>query len=156
MTTRGIRGAITASDNHPEAILSATQTLLKEILEANPALETDAIASVLFAVTPDLNAVYPAQAARELGWHHIPLLCFQDIPVPGGLPRCIRILIHWNTPLPAEQIRHVYLGAAAILRPDLARTASNGLHPSRRRSSSKLGAGLDGLDRHLDEFPDRR
>ncbi len=77
------------------------------------------LASALFTVTEDLSAAYPAAAARELGWTDVPLICAREIPVPGGLPRCIRVLLHWNTDLPQSAIRHVYLGAAAALRPDL-------------------------------------
>jgi chorismate mutase len=89
------------------------------ILEANPALEPADIASVFFTLTEDLTATYPAQAARHLGWGLVPLLCGREIPVPSGLPRCIRVLIHWNTGLPQDAIQHVYLGEAACLRPDM-------------------------------------
>lgn len=123
MTTRGIRGAITAENNSPHAILHATRTLLTEILDANPALLADDIASILFTVTTDLNAAHPAQAARHLGWTHVPLMCFQEIPVPNSLPHCIRVLIHWNTDLSQYAINHVYLGAAIALRPDLVKIA---------------------------------
>jgi len=123
MTTRGIRGAITTETNSPQAILSATENLLIEILNANPALEADDIASALFTVTTDLNAAHPAQAARQLGWNHVPLMCFQEIPVPGSLPRCIRVLVHWNTSLPQYAINHIYLGEAIVLRPDLVKIA---------------------------------
>ena len=81
-------------------------------------LEED-VASVYFTATPDLDAVCPAVAARQLGWTRTALLCVQEMVVPGSLPRCIRVLLHWNTDLPQHAIRHVYLGAAAELRPDL-------------------------------------
>lgn len=119
MTLRGIRGATVAPHNQAEAILAATRQLLLAILDANPALQPQDIASVIFTLTPDLDAVHPAQAARQLGWDQVPLLCAQEIPVPGSLPRCIRVLIHWNTPLSQAQVHHVYLGEAARLRPDL-------------------------------------
>jgi chorismate mutase len=119
MTTRGIRGAITTENNTSQAILSATQTLLHKIFVANPALEAEDMVSILFTVTPDLNATHPAQAARHLGWTHVPLMCFQEIPVPNSLLRCIRVLIHWNTVLPQYAINHIYLGEAIVLRPDL-------------------------------------
>jgi len=135
MTTRGIRGAITTEINSPQAILHATKTLLTEILETNPALIADDIASILFTVTTDLNAAHPAQAARQLGWSHVPLMCFQEIPVPDSLPRCIRVLVHWNTDLPQYAINHVYLGEAAILRPDLAQPFSS-THPSASKSAN--------------------
>lgn len=119
MPTRGIRGATVVEQDQAETILQATQDLLLAILEANPTLKTADLASVFFSVTGDLVSIYPAQAARELGWDEVPLLCSREIPVPGSLPRCIRVLLHWNTKLPQHAIRHVYLGAAAELRPDL-------------------------------------
>ena len=76
-------------------------------------------ADILFTAADDLNSVYPAKAAREMGWNQVPLICAREIPVSGGLSGCIRVLIHWNTNTPQSQIRHVYLGAAASLRPDL-------------------------------------
>ncbi|MEN4041312.1 MAG: chorismate mutase [Anaerolineaceae bacterium] len=119
MSIRGIRGATVAAENQPQAILAATRQLLEAILAANPTLQSGDIASALFTVTGDLTSAYPARAARELGWTQAPLMCALEIPVPGSLPHCIRVLIHWNTPLSQEQVRHVYLGAAASLRPDL-------------------------------------
>jgi len=119
MPIRGIRGATAAEIDEPQAVLSATRALLEAILEANPTLRTEDIASALFTVTGDLTSAYPARAARELGWAQVPLMCALEIPVPGSLPRCIRVLLHWNTALPQEQIQHIYLGAAASLRPDL-------------------------------------
>ena len=115
----GIRGATVAEANTPEAILAATRDLLLSLQEANPDLEPDNIASVLFTVTEDLTGVYPAQAARQLGWHHVPLMCAREIPVPGSLSRCVRILIHWNTELSQDRIHHVYLKDAHYLRPEL-------------------------------------
>jgi chorismate mutase len=79
------------------------------------------VVSALFTVTPDLTAAFPAQAARDMGWWHVPLLDAQEIPVPGSLPCCVRVLIHWNTEKTQEEIRHVYLRGAASLRPDLQR-----------------------------------
>lgn len=119
MPLRGIRGATVAEQDHAESILQATRQLLQAILKANPTLKTGDLASVFFSVTEDLSAAYPALAARELGWQEVPLLCSREIPVPGGMPLCIRVLLHWNTELPQDAIRHVYLGAAAELRPDL-------------------------------------
>jgi chorismate mutase len=78
------------------------------------------MASVFFTLTPDLTSAYPAQAARDMGWRGVPLLCTQEMAIRGGLPRIIRVLIHWNTHLPQEEIKHVYLGEATRLRPDLA------------------------------------
>jgi len=115
----GIRGATVADENTPEAILAATRELLLKLQEANPELEPDNIASVLFTVTEDLTGAYPAQAARQLGWHHVPLMCAREIPVPGSLRRCIRVLIHWNTDLSQDRVHHIYLKAAHCLRPEL-------------------------------------
>ncbi len=120
MSVRGVRGAITTTENTATAILAATQELLQAILEANPELQPDDIASAIFTLTEDLDAVYPAQAARRLGWTGVPLMCAREIPVPGSLPRCIRVLLHWNTQLGPDAIHHVYLGEAKRLRPDLA------------------------------------
>jgi chorismate mutase len=119
MPVRGIRGATTAEADQPESILTATRELLSSILEANPTLQISDLASVIFTVTEDLCSVYPAQAARQLGWTNVPMMCMQEIPVPGGLSHCIRVLLHWNTDLTQESIQHLYLGAASRLRPDL-------------------------------------
>jgi chorismate mutase len=118
MTCRGIRGATTAEADTSGAILAATRELLARIVEAN-GLDAADMASALFTVTSDLTAAFPAQAAREMGWHHVPLLDAQEIPVPGSLPRCVRVLIHWNTTKEQQEIQHVYLRGAARLRPDL-------------------------------------
>jgi len=119
MTCRGIRGAVCAESNRPDAILRATRSLLERIVIANE-LSTQDLASAIFTATPDLTAVYPARAAREMGWTHVPLLCIQEMAVEGSLERCIRVLIHWNTERPPEAVSHVYLGKARGLRPDLA------------------------------------
>lgn len=121
MPVRGIRGAVQASADTPEAILDSTRRLLLALMEANPALHAEEIASVFFTVTEDLNAAYPAQSAREMGWGSVPLMCAREIPAPGSLPRCIRVLIHWNTEQAQDSIRPVYLGAAASLRPEFGR-----------------------------------
>jgi chorismate mutase len=114
---RGIRGAICADDNTPSAIVGATRELLGALIEAN-ALQVDDIASIFFTASPDLDAAYPAQAARELGMAEVSMLCAQEIGVPGAPQRCIRVLVHWNTTRTPNQIEHVYLGRAAELRPD--------------------------------------
>ena len=119
MAVRGVRGATISEKDDPENILSATRKLLKAILTENPDMVLEDIASVLFTVTDDLLSIYPAKAAREMGWNQVPLICAREIPVPGGLSGCIRVLIHWNTDTPQSEIQHVYLGAAASLRPDL-------------------------------------
>jgi len=119
MPVRGIRGAIDVMNDQPEAVLAAARELLEAILLANPALEPADLASVLFTVTDDLQSVYPAQAARQMGWGNVPLMCAREIQVPGGLPRCVRVLLHWNTDLGQAEVRHVYLRGAVSLRPDL-------------------------------------
>jgi chorismate mutase len=120
MTVRGVRGAVQATGNNPEEIWLATSKLLEAILKANPNLEPGDIASAFFTVTEDLTATYPAYAARTIGWDQVPMLCAREVSVPGGMERVIRVLLHWNTPLPQTEIRHVYLGKTARLRPDLA------------------------------------
>lgn len=122
MPVRGIRGAAVAEANTPDAIRAATGTLLRTLTDANGVDPAD-IASIFFTATPDLNAEYPAAAARELGWNDAALMCAQEIALPGGLPGCIRVLIHWNTDKRPDEIQHVYLGAAAQLRPDRATAA---------------------------------
>lgn len=119
MPCRGIRGAITVDINDAGTMIAATRMLLERIVVANNVAMED-IASVIFTATPDLDAVCPAAAARQMGWVYTPLLCMQEMAVPGSLPHCIRVLIHWNTDRTPQQIRHVYLGEAQKLRPDLA------------------------------------
>jgi len=118
MPCRGIRGATTVETNAAAAILGATRELLTRIVEAN-GVGVENMTSALFTVTHDLTAAFPAQAARELGWQHVALLDAQEIPVPGSLPRCVRVLIHWNTEKTQAEVRHVYLRDAAVLRQDL-------------------------------------
>jgi chorismate mutase len=119
MEVRGIRGAITVSADFPEKILSATIELLQAITNANPSLVPEDIGSVLFTVTEDLVSEFPAKAARMMGWNNVPLMCMREIPVPGSLPHCIRVLITWNTSLQQKDINHIFLGDASSLRPDL-------------------------------------
>jgi chorismate mutase len=126
MNVRGVRGATTVDQDQAEDILSATRELLQAILQANPAMQPENIASVLFTTTADLLSVYPARAAREMGWVEVPLMCMQEIPVTGSLRMCIRVILHWNTTLHQAEIRHVYLRKAEVLRPDLKPAASIG------------------------------
>ena len=119
MPVRGLRGAVQIASDTPENIYTATRDLLQEICRRNERLNPEDIASIFFTMTPDLTSAYPALAARQLGWVQTPLLCAQEIPVVGSLPRVVRVLIHWNTDLSPDEVRHVYLGAAAALRPDL-------------------------------------
>ena len=118
MACRGIRGAITVGTDSADAIVAATRELLVGMVVANDVVVAD-IASAIFTVTPDLTAAFPARAARELGWQHVPLLDAQEVPVPGSLPRCIRVLLLWNSERSQKEIRHVYLRGAESLRPDL-------------------------------------
>lgn len=119
MPTRGIRGAITVAEDRPELILAATRELLEAILHANTGMTPEDIASAFFTVTPDLSSTFPAQAAREMGWSQVPMMCAREIPVPGSLPRVIRVMVHWNTERAQSEIVHVYLREAVRLRPDL-------------------------------------
>jgi chorismate mutase len=116
---RGIRGATTAEANTREAILEATRDMLIRLIEAND-LRPDDIASAIFSTTTDLNAEFPAVAARQLGWLDTALLCTHEMAVPGSLPRCIRVLVHWNTTRRADEIVHVYVREASTLRPERA------------------------------------
>lgn len=119
MVCRGVRGAITVQDNSREEILRGTRHLLALMIRLN-GIEPDDVASAIFTTTSDLNAEYPALAARQLGWLDAALLCGHEIAVPRGLPHCIRILVHWNTAKMPKEIKHVYLGEAVKLRPDKA------------------------------------
>jgi len=117
MGLRGIRGATVADSNTTRDIVFETKTLLSHLIEKNK-IDIEDIASVFFSVTPDLNAEFPAVAARELGLNFTPLLCVNEIAVPHGLPRCIRILIHVNSSKSQKEMIHLYLKAAESLRPD--------------------------------------
>ena len=117
MRVRGVRGATTADENSREAILAATRELMSQLIEANR-MDAEDVASAIFTTTADLNADYPAVAARTLGWSDVALLCAREINVPQSVPLCIRVLIHWNTAARADEIQHVYLKGAVKLRPD--------------------------------------
>jgi chorismate mutase len=119
---RGVRGAITVDHDRTDAIVTATKRLLSEIVARN-AIELEEIASVLFSLTPDLHAAFPAIGAREMGWVQVPMLHFTEVAVPGALDRCIRVLVHVNTLREHHEIEHVYLDGAVVLRPDLAQAA---------------------------------
>src|SRR5512134_2736820 len=106
MPIRGIRGAITVTNDHPDQVLQATRELLEAILTANAGMRPEDIASALFTVTEDLVSTFPAQAARQIGWGLVPMLCAREIPVPGSLPRVIRVLVHWNTDAAQNEITH--------------------------------------------------
>lgn len=118
MQCRGVRGATTVAADSREEILTATRQLLALMIRLNDIRGED-VASALFSTTEDLNAEFPALAARQLGWNDVPLLCTHELNVPGSLPRCIRVLVHWNTAKTQREIRHVYIKDAVRLRPDL-------------------------------------
>ena len=117
MLTRGVRGATTLKANTREAILEATEELLGAMVEAN-GIDPDLIASAFFTSSPDINAEFPALAARQMGWTNVALLCGHEMQVPGSLPMCLRVLLHINTERKASEIVHVYLRGAKVLRPD--------------------------------------
>jgi chorismate mutase len=120
MRFRGIRGAVTADANTEQAILDATHELLRHMVATN-GVDADDIAGILFTVTSDLTAAFPAEAARRFPtWAHVPLMCAQEIPVPGALARCIRVLMLVNTTKTSGEVQHIYLRGAERLRPDLA------------------------------------
>jgi len=115
----GIRGATTVSGNEATEILGATDELLRALIEANE-LQPDDIVSALFTVTRDIDAAFPARAAEEFGWNIVALLHATEIPVPGSLPMCIRLLVHAYTTRRRDEIKHCYLRGATVLRPDRA------------------------------------
>jgi chorismate mutase len=118
MAVRGVRGATTVPSNDAQSIVVATQSLLREMLEANR-IELEDLAAAHFTLTDDLDAAFPAYAARQMGWEQVPLFDARQIPVPGSLPRCIRALLMWNTDVPQHSVIHVYQREAKRLRPDL-------------------------------------
>ena len=117
MATRGIRGATTVDANSPQAIRERTLELLGVLVVEN-GLRPEDVASATFTVTNDLDAEFPALAVRSLaGWEEVPLLCSREIPVPGALGGCVRILLLWNTDRPQRDVRHAFLRGARSLRP---------------------------------------
>jgi chorismate mutase len=119
VTVRAIRGAVQVEANDRDAILDGTTELVSEVVARND-LSTDDVISVLFTMTPDLTAEFPALAARKLGFHDVPLICATEIPVPGAMPRVVRLMAHVETSRPRAEIQHVYLRGAAALRLDIA------------------------------------
>lgn len=115
---RGVRGATTVEHNTRDEILKATRQLLALMIRQN-GIEHEDVASAIFTTTVDVDAEFPALAARQLGWIDVPMLCTHEISVPGSLPRCVRILIHWNTSKSLAEIVPVYIRGATALRPDL-------------------------------------
>lgn len=120
MACRGVRGATTVEENTRESILRNTRQLLALMIRRN-GIEPEDVGSAVFSMTDDLNAEFPALAARQLGWLEVPLLCTNEVHVPASLRRCVRILIHWNTDKPQHAITHIYIKDAIRLRPDLSR-----------------------------------
>ncbi len=124
MMVRGVRGATCAEADTAEAIWQATAELLKVVIEAN-GIEEEFVASVIFTTTPDLTAAFPAKAARDMGWSQTALMGCQEMHVPGGIDRCIRVLIHWNTTKRQDEIQHIFMKDAMALRPDLSTEKNN-------------------------------
>ena len=120
MACRGVRGATTVEVDDRDEILLATRQLLALMIRQN-GIETSDLASAIFTVTKDLSSEFPALAARQLGWLEVPLMCGYEITVEGALPRCIRVLLHWNTEKSQSEIQHFYLHDAVKLRPDLSK-----------------------------------
>lgn len=122
---RGMRGAITVESNTEERIISATEELFKQMIEGNTILP-EQVASVFISTTEDLNAAFPAKALRKFeGWTYVPVICMRELPVVNSLQMCVRVMMHVNTEVPQEEIVHVYLEGATVLRPDLGNTMAN-------------------------------
>jgi chorismate mutase len=119
MWCRGIRGATTADSNTKDDIIEATIELLQQMIEAN-GIQVEDVASAFFTTTSDLNAEFPALAARQLGWVDTALLCGHEMNVTGALSQCIRVLVHVNTERSASEVKHIYVKGAKVLRPSLA------------------------------------
>lgn len=119
MAVRGVRGAISVTADESALVREAATELLREILRRNAITDFDDVISAVFTTTEDLNSAFPAEAARALGMNQVPLLCAREIPVPGSMPLCIRVLLHINTDRTPRQIEHVYLREAQKLRPDI-------------------------------------
>ena len=118
MVCRGVRGATTVRNNSREEILTATRQLVALMIRQNK-IEKEDVASAFFTTTPDLDAEFPALAVRQLGWLDVPLMCGHEMSIPGSLPLCIRVMLHWNTDKQQNAIQHVYVREATKLRPDL-------------------------------------
>lgn len=119
MAVRGVRGATTVESDDAALIRFAARELMEEILRRNQISDFDDVISAVFTTTEDLSAAFPAEAARAMGMNQVPLLCAREIPVPGSMPRCIRVLLHVNSDRTPREIEHVYLREAQKLRPDL-------------------------------------
>ncbi len=116
---RGIRGAITVPEDNESVVVSATERLVREMISKNK-IEPEQVASVFISVTKDITSVFPARALRSIeGWKYVPVMCMTEIPVPSSLPLCIRVMMHVNTTAKQNEVQHVYLEGAVVLRPDL-------------------------------------
>jgi chorismate mutase len=120
MPCRGVRGATTVESNTREDVLAATRQLLALMIRQN-GIQPEDVASIIFTTTAEINASFPAYAARQFGWLEVAMLCMHELDVPGSLANCIRVLMHWNTEKSASEIAHVYIKGASQLRPDLSR-----------------------------------
>jgi chorismate mutase len=142
-TVKAIRGAISVPTDDPAAIREAVLELLHELRTSNQ-LEDREIVSAIFTVTPDLVSAFPAEAARVSGWQDVPLLCTTEIPVPAGMPRCLRVMLHVQRPWGTTKPRHAYLREAERLRPDLVGGLPSGAHqaniPATRSTRRPVGA----------------
>jgi chorismate mutase len=118
-TVRGARGAITVERDSRDAVLDATERLLRDLVQRN-GIEPDDVVSILFTATGDLRSVFPAEAARRMGLADVPLMCARELEVDGALPFVIRVLVHFTTTRPRSEVAHVYLEGARSLRDDLA------------------------------------
>jgi chorismate mutase len=117
---RGVRGATTVASDEAGEIADRTSELVRILVESN-GIRPEDVSSAIFTATPDLSAAFPAVAARTVpGWETVPLICAREIPVPGALARCIRVLIHWNTDRASSEVRHAFLRGARGLRPEWA------------------------------------
>lgn len=116
---RGVRGATTVEDNNAEVIAQETEGLLRQMIDKNN-IAPEQVAHVWFTVTEDIDAAFPAKAARQFtGWEYVPVMCAREIPVPGSLEKCIRIMLTADTKRSQQEVHHVYLNKAVVLRPDL-------------------------------------
>ncbi|HAQ07204.1 MAG TPA: chorismate mutase [Bacillus bacterium] len=116
---RGIRGAITVDHNEETEIVAASEKLFREAIAAN-GITANNVVSVFISATEDLTAAFPAKALRNIeGWTYVPVMCMKELSVPSSLEMCLRIMIHINTDIPQQEINHIYLEGAKVLRPDL-------------------------------------
>lgn len=140
MPCRGVRGATTVAKNDREEVLAATRELLALMIRLN-GIESRDVASAIFSTTRDVDAEFPALAARQLGWLDVPLMCGHEMAVPGSLPLCIRVMLHWNTDKAQSDIEHVYVREANRLRPDLTKLPAVNWEELEAWISEQMAAG---------------